>query len=272
MKTWSPLRYPGGKGKMYKQVLQIIEKNNLIGCTYIEPFAGGAGIAIRLLLEEKVEKIIINDLDRSIYAFWYILLNDTKRFVNDIKDIEVNIDNWQFYKEVQKTKETADLYTLGFSTFFLNRTNRSGIINAGPIGGKMQNGNYKINCRFNKDNLIKLITLIAEKKEKITLLNYDAIKIFDKYDHKNYLYFIDPPYYIKGSELYQNFLKHEDHLKLSKAIIKNLKDSKYIITYDNADAIIDMYKDLDPSINEISYSLQNKVKTNELIIFSKNIK
>ena len=131
MKSYSPLRYPGGKGQIYKMIVSILEKNNLIGCTYIEPFAGGAGIAIRLLFENKVNKVIINDIDRSIYAVWYSILYLSDELIEKIKDTEINMDEWYKQKEIQKFKNDVSILELGFSTLFLNRTNRSGIIKAG---------------------------------------------------------------------------------------------------------------------------------------------
>lgn len=56
MANFSPLRYPGGKGKMYNQTVKILKENNLIGCTYIEPFAGGANLALNLLFKGQVKK------------------------------------------------------------------------------------------------------------------------------------------------------------------------------------------------------------------------
>ena len=115
----------------------------------MEPYSGGASVALFLLLEGFVNKITINDKDRAIYAFWYCVLNKTKDLCDKIERTEITIAEWRKQKEIQTKKEKADLLELGFSTFFLNRTNRSGIINGGMIGGVEQNGDYLIDCRFN---------------------------------------------------------------------------------------------------------------------------
>ena len=223
MITWSPLRYPGGKGQMYKFVLDIIYKNNLLGCNYIEPFAGGAGIAIRLLLEGKVDSIYLNDYDRSIYSFWYSIVNETERFIKKIESTEVNIESYYIQKEIQKRKDEVDLFELGFSTFFLNRTNRSGIISSGPIGGYDQKGKFKIDCRFNRNSLVKLIKTISYKREHIFLYNMDAKDFIYEITKENSFFFIDPPYYNKGKDLYVNFFNHEDHELLAEVIKDCLK-------------------------------------------------
>lgn len=145
----------------------------------------GAGIAIRLLLEGKVESIYLNDYDRSIYSVWYCIVNETERFIRKIENTEVNIESYLIQKEIQKRKDEVDLFELGFSTFFLNRTNRSGIISSGPIGGYDQTGKDKIDCRFNKKSLIELINAISEKREHIFLYNMDAKKFIYEIPKEN---------------------------------------------------------------------------------------
>lgn len=267
MKSYSPLRYPGGKSQVYQQIVKTLEKNNLLGCTYIEPFAGGSGIAIRLLFENKVKKVIINDFDKSIYAVWYSILFYTDEFVELINNTAITIEEWYKQKKIQKLKETESILTLGFSTFFLNRTNRSGIIKGGVIGGKNQNGNYKMDCRFNKQSLIELIYKIASFKNRIEISNLDAIDLINSIKRqKNQFYFIDPPYFHNGRELYTNFFTDEDHTILSKYIKKNMKTKKYIISYDNCVEIQTLYRKFERTLVNLNYSLQNKKKASEIFI------
>lgn len=264
MIAWSPLRYPGGKGQMYAYVEGLIKKNNLYGCHYIEPYAGGASIAIRLLLEQKVSKISINDLDRSIYAVWHCILYETNRFIEKIENTDINIKEWKKQRDIQKKKAEVDLFSLGYSTFFLNRTNRSGIINAGPIGGYNQAGNYKIDCRFNKERLIGLISTISEHKKDIFLYNVDGEYLINNCKKQNVLYFIDPPYYKQGKKLYENYFDHTRHLSLSKTI-KNILYVPFILTYDVCKEIIDLYDFIPKQISELHYSLNQKRKAEELL-------
>ena len=264
---YSPLRYPGGKGQVYDVVLSALEDNNLLNCTYIEPFAGGAGIAIRLLFENKVKKIIINDFDRSIYAVWYCILYYNDEFIKLIQDTPVNMSEWYIQKEVQINKESSDILSLGFSTFFLNRTNRSGIIKAGVIGGKNQNGNYKMDCRFNKEKLIELIKKIYLYRDKIEIYNLEA-QDFIKYvkKRKKQFYFIDPPYYNNGRQLYTNFFNEEHHKSLKSFLSKNMKNKKFIVSYDDCEEIKELYKKYNQTIVSLNYSLERKKKSNEIFI------
>ena len=241
---YSPLRYPGGKSRLAKFIAKVCVDNNING-HYVEPYAGGASVALYLLIEGYIKKITINDKDKSIYSFWYSVLYRTDEFCNLIENTEINIENWKKQKEIQKNKDQEkDLLKLGFSTFFLNRTNRSGIINAGPIGGKEQNGNYKIDARFNKQKLISRIRKIAKYKDRIILKNFDAIdlikEIQNQSSNKNTIFYFDPPYYLKGPGLYMNAYKEDDHKKIAEEI-KKIKNIRWIVSYDNTPEIIKLY-------------------------------
>lgn len=271
---YSPLRYPGGKNKLAKFIAQICIDNNIDG-HYIEPYAGGASVALYLLIEKKVKKITINDFDRSIYAFWYSVLNHTKELCILINSTNINYENWLKQKEIQKNKKTARLLDLGFSTLFLNRTNISGIINAGMIGGIEQKGKYKIDCRFNKKAIIERIKLIANFRKQITLENLDAIELIKKIQkslsNTNGIFYFDPPYYNKGSSLYMNSYKHKQHVEVSEAI-KNIKNMAWIVSYDNTQEIKDIYSWAEDQIVEYSlnHSAYRSKKGGEIII-TKNI-
>ena len=193
----SPLRYPGGKLKVVEYVKKLMEVNDLVGGTYIEPYAGGASVALSLLYDKYASKIKINDIDRSIYAFWYCVLNETEAFCRLIADTPVNMDIWQTQHAVQRNKNSAELLDLGFSTFFLNRTNRSGILNGGVIGGKEQTGCFKIDARYNKKGLIERIENIAEYANLIELTSMDAVDLIKRYKRTpaaKTLCYLDPPY------------------------------------------------------------------------------
>lgn len=168
--------------------------NDLFYGTYVEPFAGGAGIAWKLLLENYMSEIIINDIDPSVYAFWSSVLRHTDDLCELIERTDVTIEEWQRQRLIQN-KSKPKVVELGFSTFFLNRTNRSGIIKAGVIGGINQNGNYLLDCRFNKADLIKKIRRIALYKDQVKLHREDAKTFLEKINKvtgKRSLINIDP--------------------------------------------------------------------------------
>jgi len=272
MKFASPLRYPGGKGKLSDFVRDIVLLNDIQGGTYIEPFAGGASVALKLLFSELVNDIVINDIDRSIYAFWYCVLNHTDELCERISETPVSIELWREQKDVQRTKETADIIDLAFSTFFLNRTNRSGIIKGGVIGGNGQQGEWKMDVRFNKKDLIERIVKIAQYRDRIDLHCQDAIQfvngIMPGLDEHTLIYF-DPPYYNKGSALYVNHYGHQDHLALSNCI--HGLDCKWLLTYDYTPQIIDMYRNSERRMLTLNYTAAIKEKGYEMIAFSDDL-
>lgn len=268
MNNYSPLRYPGGKNKTYKYVKYLVEKNNID--TYIEPYCGGAAVALKLLFNKDVKRIMINDYDRAIYAMWYSIINDTNSFIEKIDNVIFTMDEWEKQRTIQNNKEIADLLELGFSTFYLNRTNRSGIINAGPIGGKNQSGDYKMDCRFNTDVLKKKIKLIASYKNSIKLYNLDAIDFIKKniVKTKKSLTFFDPPYFVKGKDLYTNFYEFPDHVELSNSISKYMKNQKWILTYDVHDDIRNIYSNFEYFTYQLNYSAGCSKKGLEYIFLS----
>lgn len=239
----SPLRYPGGKNKLSAFIAKVCVDNNING-HYVEPYAGGASVALFLLFEGFVEKITLNDSDRSIYALWHSVLNKTNQLCELIEKTDITIEEWRRQKKNQKNKNKVDLLELGFSTLFLNRTNRSGIINAGVIGGIEQNGNYLMDCRFNKPEIITRIKKIASRKKNIRLYKKDALRLIDKIQQEdeleNTIFYFDPPYYLKGSSLYMNYYKNEDHLTVSEKI-KQIENIQWIVSYDNVPEIQNLY-------------------------------
>ncbi|HCI13328.1 MAG: DNA methyltransferase [Gallionellales bacterium GWA2_60_142] len=266
----SPLRYPGGKNCIFPFVSKLFYENGLLGSAYAEPYAGGAGLALRLLFEEYVDRIYINDFDRSIYAFWASVLAQPDEFCSWINDVEVSMDSWYKYKEIQKDAQSVDLFELAKSTFFLNRTNVSGVIKGGVIGGYEQKGNYKIDVRFNKKDLIARIQKIAQFKSRISVSNLDGLAFVRKMDHKleKVFIYLDPPYYQKGADLYMNFYLKADHEKLSRHVHKMKK--KWMVSYDNHDFILNLYAEKKKILYKLSQSASNRVG-DEVLIFSEGI-
>ena len=270
---YSPLRYPGGKNKLSAFIAKICVDNNING-HYVEPYSGGASVALFLLLEGFVNRITINDRDRSIYAFWHSVLNKTNQLCEMIESAELTIDEWRIQREIQSNKKTSDLLELGFSTFYLNRTNRSGIINAGVMGGIHQNGNYLMDCRFNKKELIDRIKKIAKKKKQIRLYKKDAIKLIDKIQNEsekeNVVFYFDPPYYLKASTLYMNHYEDKNH-KIVSDKIKSIENIKWIVSYDNVPEIRKLYSDCQKKEFSFKHTAYEIRDGKEILFFSKDI-
>lgn len=270
----SPLRYPGGKGKLLQFVKDLVVHNELEGGSYSEPYAGGASVALGLLFGDYVSEIHINDVDDGIYSFWNSILNDTDAFLKKVWDTPLTVEEWHKQVHIHKNRTEFAPLDVGFATFFLNRTNRSGIIDAGVIGGLDQTGNYKIDARFNREGLAKRIISIACHKHCINIYKQDALDFITKTLPANKtkgLIFLDPPYYVKGKNLYTSFYKHDDHEKVADAI-KSSPHKHWIVTYDNAQEIEEIYDLKNKITYNLRYSLNHKSsKGSELLFFSDHI-
>lgn len=264
----SPLRYPGGKGMLYSRLLQIIRENNLNSSTYIEPYAGGAGAALSLLISGHVENIVINDLDPAIYSFWRSVTEDSKEFSDLIRNATLSIDEWEKQRYIYDNPSKHDYIQLGYATFYLNRTNRSGIITGGPIGGKYQLGNYKIDARFNRESLLERIRLIGLYSKRITVTNMNGVEVICKYSTgENSFIYADPPYFEKAGSLYLNSFKKYDHEELASCL-NSLKNSLWLLTYDNVPDVYRLYSNRKKILYSLNYSAHRVVKASEIMVFS----
>jgi DNA adenine methylase len=261
----TPLRYPGGKRRLSGLLERLLCSNNLTGCVYAEPYAGGAGLALELLKRECVSEIWLNDVDKGLYAFWHSVLTNTDRFCDLVEDTPVTMDEWFHQKSLL---EDSDELVRGFSVFFLNRTNRSGIIKAGVIGGKRQTGKWKVDCRFNKDDLIQRIRAIASVSERIRLFNLDALDFIDLYEGTGSsfgLLNLDPPYYVKGRSLYLQAYSDKDHISVSQRLRRlNLP---WVVFYDNTEFIRGLYEGLPFLEFDLCYSAHYHTSGCEIAFF-----
>ncbi|MYL50289.1 DNA adenine methylase [Halobacillus litoralis] len=271
--TESPLRYPGGKTQMKKFIIDLIQTNisEYKSKSYVEPFAGGAGLALSLLFSEYVSEIHINDYDRNIYGIWYSILNCPNEFISLIEETPITLTEWE--KQQRIRNEDVDLLKTSFATFFLNRTNVSGIIDGGPIGGRAQKSKYKLDCRYNKEKLIQKVNRIHSFKDRIHLTNKDAEDFIcndiSQMDDSSTFVFFDPPYYKQGKNLYTNYYNHDDHVSLSRKIL-NLRNYKWITTYDDHEAIREIYSSQTIRQYSLNYSANKVRKASEFLIHNDN--
>lgn len=260
----SPLRYPGGKLQISDYIKSIIQSNDLVGCTYIEPFAGGAAVALELLYSEYAQKLILNDADYNVYAFWYAVLNFNSEFLEKVRSTDVTLEEW--YKQVEILKSDANQYPIlekGFATFFLNRCNRSGILKAGPIGGKKQTGNWKIDSRFVKERLLTRIEKVGKNALNIQIHNLDAIDLLSKMINEKkletrHLVYLDPPYFKRGKEIYLNYYEPKDHKTLAEYLENNMQKKYWMVSYDKCEEIDRFYSHFKSSLQALRYCINRK--------------
>lgn len=273
MSFYTPLRYPGGKRKLLVFFEALLQANELRGCSYVEPYAGGAGLALSLLFRSWVSHLYLNDINRGIYAFWFSILYLTDELCKKINDTPVSMEEWRRQKEIQQDAKDVDFLALGFSTFFLNRTNRSGIIKGGVIGGKGQSGDWKLDARYTKKDLIRRIQAISSKKDQIHLSQMDAVEYMRRlscFPKQSVLFYLDPPYFEKGAELYNNFYRKEDHVGVANCITGS--PHRWVVSYDNQEGIRALYKGYKAITYSLNYTAQDKKKGTEFMAFSHDLR
>lgn len=262
----SPFRYPGGKGKLSKFLAAFLIENELQGTVFVEPFCGGAGGSLPLLEAGLISHLVLNDYNKAIAKFWQLLITSPDEIIRKIELESVTIDRWHHWRSVYNDDSHPIDLDKAFSAFYLNRTNRSGVLHAGPIGGKNQTGNYKIDCRFTKKSLIARIEKIAYLADKITVKNEDAADLIMNTSNSAFIY-ADPPYVKEGKGIYNKFsFNEEHHTRLSKIIKENAR--YWLLSYDDDQLIHNLYSGSDINVVELSYVMNTAKLGRELLIAS----
>lgn len=266
---YSPLRYPGGKGKLAKFMASVVRANGLSDGRYIEAYAGGAGIAWELLVTGVVRRVVVNDISPHVFAFWTSVVKHTEELCQRIRDVPLSVEEWDRQRETFSRSEESSVLELGLSCFYLNRTNRSGILNGGLIGGRSQKAKWRMDARFNRENLIRRITKIADCGARIEVCREDGVEFLRErardFGEKDLIY-VDPPYYEKGRFLYYDAYGPEDHAAVAAAL-SELDGPSWVVSYDDVEAIRDLYE-YAPRVNyTIGYSARRRTRGREVMFF-----
>ena len=271
MEHYSPLRYPGGKARLARFIAAVIRRNGHVRPEYVEPYAGGAGVALQLLCEEYADRIVINDADPRIHCFWMAVSEHAREFSEMITSVSVSVDEWHRQREIYSGCDLRSPFELGFATFFLNRTGRSGIIHTGgPIGGYDQTGAYKIDARFNRTDLVRRVMRIGAYADRIEVVGRDGLGLLrelaaDRRRAEHAVVYLDPPYYNKSHELYLNHFTHDQHDALA-TFLRDDATFAWMLTYDNAAAIRHLYRTWPQLTFTLKYSAYESREGRELLI------
>lgn len=274
-KLYSPLRYPGGKARFAPFIAEVMRTNGLAGGHYLEPFAGGAGVALELLFDGHAAHAHINDLDPAVHAFWLAATTEAETMLKLLRDTPITMDQWHYWRSVMLAQDPElSVGERGFATLFVNRTNRSGILKGGVIGGKSQTGAYKLDARFSKEMIAGRLERIALNSERISVYCEDAFQLLGRAGQllpENSLIYLDPPYYVKGRGLYRNFYNHADHLQIAHLLQSEDFDRPWVVSYDSAPEICDMYSGNEALSYGLHYTAQARYVGDEVMFFKQGI-
>ncbi|MTD46691.1 DNA adenine methylase [Conexibacter sp. W3-3-2] len=268
----SPLRYPGGKARLAPYLARVLASQTMTVDTYCEPYAGGAGAGLHLLADGHVDKLIINDLNPGIAAFWRSVFFDTDRFIKLVEHCAVDIETWHSQRAIYLAPDGQDDLSLGFATFYLNRTNRSGILSARPIGGLEQTGNWLIDARFNKPDLINRLRTLKTLAPHVDVRQERAIDLIRTLNRRTrpVLLYVDPPYVVPGEELYMTDHSWSEHQKLAQVLTKS--PHPWLLSYDADDRTRDLYRDFRCLRFGISHTAQVQKVGREFMFFGRGLR
>jgi DNA adenine methylase len=269
-KLYTPLRYPGGKAQFAPFIASLMRANGLSGGHYLEPYAGGAGVALELLFHGDATHIHINDLDPAVFDFWVSITRQPEEILRLLADTPVTMTQWHRWRAVLRGEIKVDQAERGFATLFMNRTNRSGVLKGGVIGGLAQDGNYKLDARLKKDVLAKRIEMIALHASSISVYNEDAHALLSKsrsFLPRKSLVYLDPPYYTKGQGLYRNYYEHDDHQRIALLLQSKEFEVPWVVSYDNVEEIRQMYQMSRSLSYGLNYTAQVRYVGSEVMFF-----
>lgn len=266
--TLSPLRYPGGKAALAGLFADLIAGIGILDPVYVEPYAGGAGAGIALLRQGLVRELVINDFDPAVHAFWSSVVQRNDQFVDQVRTAPLTIEEWKHQREIYRAGDASDQQRLGFAFFYLNRTNRSGVLRGGVIGGLAQTGKYKVDARFNRETLAERLLAVGALADRITVSDLDGRTVIRKYAHDSSVFmYIDPPYVQAGSRLYLNAFSAHDHQALAR-IVDEIDQAHWLMTYDLVPLIQKLYANHFQCRYELNYSARYPGFADELMIAS----
>lgn len=269
-KLYTPLRYPGGKARFAPFIADVMRANNLEGGHYLEPYAGGAGVGLRLLFDGIASEVHINDSDPAVSDFWSAATRQNKKLISMVESEPVTMEAWYHWRAVMLGEVRATKLDRGFATLFMNRTNRSGILKGGVIGGKAQAGEYRLDARFMRAVLVERLERIGKWSRNINVYSEDALALLKRcaeFLPERSLIYLDPPYYVKGQGLYRNFYGHGDHLAIAQLIQRRSFPRKWIVSYDDVEPIRQMYKSSSTLRYGLNYTAQIRYDGSEVMFF-----
>jgi DNA adenine methylase len=255
-------------------VAAALAANELKPNLFVEPFAGGASVALELATSGAVEQIGIADLDPYVAAFWKTVFYDCDWLCEQVEKIEITLETWKRMKSAHYTAERSQ----ALACLFLNRTSFNGTLHrrAGPIGGKNGASKYGLDCRFPRKRLVQRLRACEQlaKEGRVAFVRcasaLDTIgyaRTLARADEQKSLFFyLDPPFWAKSLTLYRYGFDDEAHRELAKGL--RWVHEPYLLSYDAAPEVRDLYRhhQVQTETVELLYTATQQTAGFELVI------
>lgn len=243
-KRLSPYRYPGGKSKVIDYLYWHLESKKT--GVLISPFTGGGSFELAMLEAGVVDKIHMNDLDPGVFSFWWVLKHMPFELINRIEEkLPTHEEYFQAQQLIKNDYKHADLIEAAWASFLVNRLAYSGVFKANPLGGKFGTSNDLLQ-RWNPHDLVKRINKIHSMADQIKVTQLPAIELIEEsYWNENATLFIDPPYVVKGKDLYHCYFTEDDHIELSQildSLHMGFPGADVVVTYDYCELLNTLYR------------------------------
>ena len=240
----SPLRYPGGKRRLVPYLAALLTENNLQPGLFAEPYAGGASVSLELLSLDLVKRVVIGDADPMVNAFWETVMTDVDWLCEEVESIALDVATWERMKETRFRARRK----LALACLYLNRTSFNGALHwrAGPIGGKAQESDYDIGCRFPRERLISRLQKCAEMADRIdvapaqnAMTTVRQVRERARREDASVFFYLDPPFWAKSNYLYRHAFTEIEHERLADQL-QWIQDP-FVLSYDPAPEIVELY-------------------------------
>jgi DNA adenine methylase len=279
----SLMRYPGGKQKMIEPILsglRSIFRELSPEAELREPFLGGGSVAIAFLKDQPGRRAWLNDADISLATLWHEVIHraDTLKMLVDVFNHGLSAKHFYSYRKALCSIRTpVDVALRGSCAIAVMKLavhqlsySGLGVRAGGPMGGRHQRDPDAIGCRYNADRLCATIdefqsVLSATRLRQGSCTCQDFEDIFVPGDA---CFYLDPPYWKAGPDLYQNSFRREDHERLAGLLKRETRP--WLLSYDKNPVIQDLYSGW-TRIEEVctGYSINGCSYQHELLITSR---
>lgn len=261
----SPLRYPGGKQRAAKTIVDILDQRLIANSKIAAPFFGGG--SVELELASRGHRVRGSDFFAPVAAFWQQLSSNKETLSAKASEFVPHMDKDLFYllqREIRAElkKDSPDFDQLAWRFFVINRSSFSGA----TLSGGMATGD-----RFTPSSIERL-DQVDMRRIEVRHGDYWE-QLFDR-NRRRFTFdaiYADPPYALDCSKLYGD--KGSTHDKFDHARFAghmNQLKTKYnvptLIHYNDCNTVRELFKGWKFQSIEWAYGMNASKESNEVLI------